>query len=156
MASSLTVSDNPVTLPQLADFLQAQVFIATDDLSPGLTGGGSPAALYVAQGSNQSGGGAGGRRGNSGGGRGNRGSRGGQWRGGRGGRGGGGQPAPQENLIVAGDDVASSTGSWFPDTGASAHATPDASMLSQSSEYNGGDVLRVGNGTGFDHTGNSA
>ncbi|XP_019196314.1 PREDICTED: uncharacterized protein LOC109190295 [Ipomoea nil] len=170
MAYSLTVSGNPVTLPQLADFLQAQEFIAADDLSPGLTGGGSPAALYVAQGSNQSGGGAGGRRGNSGGGRGNRGSRGGQWRGGRGGRGDGGQvrcqicrahghsalncnkrynsqPAPQANLTVAGDDVASSTGSWFPDTKASAHATPDASMLSQSSEYNGGDVLRVGNGT---------
>lgn len=34
MASSLTVADTPVTLPQLADHLQAQEFIHSDDLLP--------------------------------------------------------------------------------------------------------------------------
>ncbi|XP_019184152.1 PREDICTED: uncharacterized protein LOC109179036 [Ipomoea nil] len=174
MVSSLTASGKPVSLPQLADFLQAQEFIYSGDIPVGLgsASNNSLAALHVNRGGNQSGGRSGGRRGNSGQGRGNRG---GQWRGG--GR-GGGQPRcqicrahghsaiycnkryttqpPQTNLTVTGDETASAAGSWFPDTGASAHATSDSSMLSQSSEYNGGDVLRVGNGSGFDHSGNPA
>ncbi|XP_019160923.1 PREDICTED: uncharacterized protein LOC109157475 [Ipomoea nil] len=39
---------------------------------------------------------------------------------------------------------------WYPDTGATSHATPDNQMLSHSEAYTGGDVLKIGNGTGLD------
>ncbi|XP_019158335.1 PREDICTED: uncharacterized protein LOC109155061 [Ipomoea nil] len=35
---------------------------------------------------------------------------------------------------------------WYLDIGATVHATPDAGMMTQSEEYGGPDVLRVGNG----------
>ncbi|XP_019179611.1 PREDICTED: uncharacterized protein LOC109174834 [Ipomoea nil] len=54
MAASLTVNGNPVSLPQLADFLQAQEFIYSDELPianvGGAAGGGPPAALYAGRG----------------------------------------------------------------------------------------------------------
>ncbi|XP_019180185.1 PREDICTED: uncharacterized protein LOC109175376 [Ipomoea nil] len=172
MAASLTVSGNSVSLPQLADFLQAQEFIYSDELLTAIGGAssGSPTALYTGRGRNQTGkGSTGWRHGFNGQGR-NRGNRGGQGRGGLSVRGGGQprcqtcrshghsaiyyfkryttQPPAQANLAVPGDDAALTVaGSWFPDTGASAHATPDASMMSQSEKYNDEDVLRVGNGT---------
>ncbi|MED6222880.1 hypothetical protein PIB30_118892 [Stylosanthes scabra] len=37
--------------------------------------------------------------------------------------------------------------SWYPDTGASHHITPDASNLLTSSDYTGQDQVQIGNGT---------
>ncbi|XP_019172861.1 PREDICTED: uncharacterized protein LOC109168300 [Ipomoea nil] len=79
MAASLTVSGNPITIPQLSDFLQAQEFILADDY-PAPASGVSHSGLYTARG------GRGNGEGNSRGGRG-RGGRGGNGRGGRNGRG---------------------------------------------------------------------
>ncbi|XP_019157587.1 PREDICTED: uncharacterized protein LOC109154202 [Ipomoea nil] len=172
MASSLTATGTPVTIPQIADYLRAQEFIYSDDYpaSPDSAMISAPDAMFAGRG--RRGGGESGRGGSGSGGRNSshRG-RGGQGRG-RGGRGGAPrcqicrvqghttlycykcyapQPAPQGNMVVSGDETAaaSTTASWFPDTGATAHATPDASMMSPSEEYAGGDVLRVGNGTGL-------
>ncbi|XP_019188347.1 PREDICTED: uncharacterized protein LOC109182650 [Ipomoea nil] len=169
MASSLTVTGTPVSISQLSDYLQAQEFIYSDDY-PATEGGtaGSPAAFFAGRGRHQSS-----DHGGSS-------NRGGQNRGRQGrGRGGGGRgrgraprcqicrshghtavycykryttppPAPQVNLVVAGDDATvPAVGSWFPNTGATAHATPDSAMVSQSEEYTGSDVLRVGNGAGL-------
>ncbi|XP_019191799.1 PREDICTED: uncharacterized protein LOC109186294 [Ipomoea nil] len=82
MAASLTVSGNPITIPQLSDFLQAQEFILADDFSVPGNGAAldSHAGFYAGRGRNQN------SDGNSRGGRG-RGGRGGNGRGGRNGRG---------------------------------------------------------------------
>ncbi|XP_019189980.1 PREDICTED: uncharacterized protein LOC109184433 [Ipomoea nil] len=174
MASSLTAAGNAVTIPQIADFLRAQEFIHADDY-PASGDHATPTAFYAGKGGN--GGRNGGRHGsgshNSGRGFGN----GGRGRGGSGGRGRNGrggvprcqicraqghtaafcykryapQQSPQANMVVPGEEdaAAQSASGWFPDTGATAHATPDPSMLTQSDEYTGGDVLRVGNGAGL-------
>ncbi|KAH0669903.1 hypothetical protein KY285_025519 [Solanum tuberosum] len=49
------------------------------------------------------------------------------------------------------------TQSWFPDTGATQHITPDLSDIHQAEPYKGVDQLQVGNGAGLPihHTGNS-
>lgn len=49
MAASLTVSGTPVTIPQLADFLQAQEFIFSDELpsDSGAIPWAAPAAMYA-------------------------------------------------------------------------------------------------------------
>ncbi|XP_019185061.1 PREDICTED: uncharacterized protein LOC109180031 [Ipomoea nil] len=167
LAASLTVTGTPVSLPQLSDYLQAQEFILADDF-PAPGDNIAPTAMYAGRGQNrnqQNGG-----RGGSGRGRHGRGRNGGGS--GRGGSGRGGVPRcqicrsqghtavycfkryttqPPVNVALAGDETASSAASaqsWFPDTGASAHATPDASMVHQADEYSGSDVLRVGNGSG--------
>ncbi|XP_019152193.1 PREDICTED: uncharacterized protein LOC109148906 [Ipomoea nil] len=178
MASSLTAAGRRVTIPQIGDYLQAQEFIHADDFSTGVDGGllQAPSAMYAGRGRH----GEGGRENFSNPGRGSqgRGQNGSNWC--RGGRGSAPRcqicraqghtalycykryaPAPpaQANLVVSGEDAATTTASasgWFPDTGATAHATPDQSMLAQSDEYNGGDVLRVGNGAGFNNQGGSA
>ncbi|XP_019184415.1 PREDICTED: uncharacterized protein LOC109179374 [Ipomoea nil] len=171
MASSLTTAGTPVTIPQIADYLQAQEFLLVEDYPVASEHhSAAPAAFYAGRGRNSgrnSGGQSAGRGGSGNPGRGRGGG------GGRGRNGGRGprcqicraqghtalycfkryapQPAPQANIAVPGDDTAagSTTTGWFPDTGATAHATPDASMLSQCDEYNGGDVLCVGNGAGL-------
>ncbi|XP_019158437.1 PREDICTED: uncharacterized protein LOC109155159 [Ipomoea nil] len=173
MASSLAASGNPITIPQLADFLQAQEFIWAEDFLPA---GGVPAASHQAlhtgrgqRGGSSSGGGS--RGSGSGGGvrgRNDRGSRGG-WQ--NRGRGGGvprcqicrnqghtavhcyrryDQAPPQAHVAVSGEDGGTVADGWFPDTGATSHATPDATMMAHSDSYTGGDVLRVGNESGLD------
>ncbi|XP_019176902.1 PREDICTED: uncharacterized protein LOC109172209 [Ipomoea nil] len=172
VAASLTVTGSPVTIPQLADFLQAQEFIYADEFLPvDQHRNSSPVAMYAGQGQNR-------RQNSNGGGRGQHRGRGqNRGRGGRGqNRGGGGgsprcqicrchghtavyfskryntqPPAPsQAHVATTGDDGAGSAlETWFPDTGATAHATPDSGMIDQAEEYTRGDVLRVGNGTGL-------
>ncbi|XP_019189559.1 PREDICTED: uncharacterized protein LOC109183988 [Ipomoea nil] len=182
MAASLTATNNAVSLSQLADFLQAQEFIISDEYSAvGDGNGGHPTAMYVGRGRGSSG--DGGRGSGTGqqwwGGRGGNG-RNGRDRGGRNGRGAPRcqicraqghttiycfkryttQPPAEAHVATAGDlpatPSATSADGWYLDTGATAHATPDASMMSRSDEYNGPDVLRVGNGAGFQNQGNSA
>ncbi|XP_019173550.1 PREDICTED: uncharacterized protein LOC109169130 [Ipomoea nil] len=169
MAASLVVSGTPVSIPQLSDFLQAQEFIYADDFSKArvTSVGGSPQAMYAGRGAPQFAVGGSGRRG-GGSGRGRNGI-------GRGGGRGGArgpprcqicrshehtavsyfkryapQPHAQANVAVTGDSLAASTAdAWYPDTGATAHATRDASMIGSSEDYTSGNVLRVGNGTGL-------
>ncbi|XP_019189139.1 PREDICTED: uncharacterized protein LOC109183490 [Ipomoea nil] len=161
MASSLTAAGNAVTIPQIANFLRAQEFIHADEFPAGADPA-APAAFYAGRGGNGGRGGSGGQ--NQGRGRGGSGGR------GRNGRGGtprcqicraqghtvvycykryAPQQPPQANLVVPSDEDATATSApgWFPDTGATTHATPD--MMTQSDEYTGGDVLRVGNGAGL-------
>lgn len=38
---------------------------------------------------------------------------------------------------------------WFPNTGASNHATPSPSVMSSTADYTSSDTLRVGNGSGL-------
>lgn len=38
---------------------------------------------------------------------------------------------------------------WFPDTGASNHATPDSLVMSSVADYNGSNTLHMGNGSGL-------
>ncbi|XP_019200073.1 PREDICTED: uncharacterized protein LOC109193674 [Ipomoea nil] len=174
MAASLTATTNTVSLPQLADFLSAQEFIISDEYSVG-DNGGQHTAMYAGRGrgSNNDGG----RQSGSGqhwrGGR-NSNSRNGR---GRGGQNGCGpprcqicraqghtavycfkrytmQPPAEAHVATATGELpmtpsATSSDGWYPDTGATAHATPDASMMSRSDEYTGPDVLRVGNGAGL-------
>ncbi|XP_019173834.1 PREDICTED: uncharacterized protein LOC109169407 [Ipomoea nil] len=84
MAASLTAINNAVSLPQLADFLQAQEFIIFDEYSAvGDDNGGHPTAMHVGRGCGSSG--DGGRGSGSG----------QQWRGGRGGNGRNGRGAPR-------------------------------------------------------------
>ncbi|XP_019157780.1 PREDICTED: uncharacterized protein LOC109154448 [Ipomoea nil] len=165
-AASLTANSS-VTLPQLADYLQAADFILTDDYLP--AGDGVPVASHAALYAERGRGGHGNPHG-SGGRRGGRNSNNGH--GGRGGRGPprcqicraqghtavycykrySTQPPTQANITVSGDATSApvpSTDAWYPDTGATAHATPDAEMLTTSEDYNGSDTLRVGNGTGL-------
>ncbi|XP_019191716.1 PREDICTED: uncharacterized protein LOC109186244 [Ipomoea nil] len=168
MVNSLTATGASVTLTQLSDFLQAQEFIHEDDFAVGESagGGGSPAAFYAGRGrhGDQQHGNRGGR------GRQNRGGRNGQ-NGGRQGRGGGprfqicrshghtalycykryaDRPAGHANVAVSGESAVHGADAWYPDTGASSHATPDEQMLNHSETYTGGDVLKIGNGTGLD------
>ncbi|XP_019181366.1 PREDICTED: uncharacterized protein LOC109176383 [Ipomoea nil] len=81
VASSLAIAGRSVSIPQLADYLQAQQFIHADDYPTyqPATQSGVPAALYAGRGRRQQG--DGGRQSRGGGGRG------GNQRGGRGGRG---------------------------------------------------------------------
>ncbi|XP_019172700.1 PREDICTED: uncharacterized protein LOC109168108 [Ipomoea nil] len=171
-AAALT-ANTPVSLPQLADYLQAADFILADEFGAGGGNGGSThAAFYAGRGTGQNGRGSSGQNGD-GGGRNHRGGRGGRNQ--RGGRGGRGvprcqicraqghtavycykryttQPPAQAHVAVSGESPATTpppSESWYPDTGATAHATPDAGMLTTSDEYNGPDTLRVGNGTGL-------
>ncbi|XP_019154620.1 PREDICTED: uncharacterized protein LOC109151157 [Ipomoea nil] len=170
MAASLAISGTPIPILQLSVFLQAQEFIYADDFSVlgDAAGGGSPVAMFTGRGQTRrpNGDGGSGRRGGQ--------NRGRQGRGGRGaqGRGHGGgiprcqicrshghtavycfkhyttQPPAQANVAVAGDEGAAATvDAWYPDTGTTSHATPDAPMIGQSEDYTGGNVLRVGNGT---------
>ncbi|XP_019184400.1 PREDICTED: uncharacterized protein LOC109179350 [Ipomoea nil] len=163
LAASFT-SGSAVTLAHLSDYLQANEFILVDDF-PAADEIAAHSAFYAGNGRGVSSGG--GRhqqqsgRGSSSGGRGGRGGR--QNRGGRGGprcqicRSHGHSAmycfkwyhpqlaAPQAHVAVSGDTPPA------PDTGATAHATPDTNMLGQSEEYTGSDVLHVGNGAGFHH-----
>ncbi|XP_019173872.1 PREDICTED: uncharacterized protein LOC109169444 [Ipomoea nil] len=165
MAGSLAITGTPVSLPQLSDYLQTQEFIHANDY---LTGGSLAPGGATAMVANH------GRRNNTDhGGRHNRGgNRGGQRGRGAPGRGRGGgtprcqicgshghtavycfrrysdqPPPPQAHVAVNGDAAATEVSAWYPDTGVSSHATPDAGMLAQSDDYSGSDVLRVGNGT---------
>ncbi|KAK1434088.1 hypothetical protein QVD17_11006 [Tagetes erecta] len=47
------------------------------------------------------------------------------------------------------DHRSSSSSTWFPDTGANSHVTPDLASLGTSEAYNGDDALHVGNGKGL-------
>ncbi|XP_019160895.1 PREDICTED: uncharacterized protein LOC109157442 [Ipomoea nil] len=171
MAATLAVSGNPVSIPQLADYLQAQAFIHSDEFPSGASTvpSGFSSAMYVGRGRRQHGdGGSGAGRQQCGGqSRGNHRGRGGH------GRGRGGAPrcqirrsqghtavyyyrrysdAPSTQVNVAVTSDGSSTldvSSWFPETEASLHATPDAGAMTQIEDYSDGDVLRVGNGTGL-------
>ncbi|XP_019155032.1 PREDICTED: uncharacterized protein LOC109151886 [Ipomoea nil] len=168
MASALAINSTPVSIPQLADFLQAQQFIHEDDFpkhTPAAATG-PLSAMYAGRGRRQHGDGS--RQSRGGGGRDNQ-------RGGRGGRGWSGgvrcqicskqghsaafcyrrysEPPPSAHVAVVGGGSAPASSpsvtTWLPDTGASMHVTPDSSMLTQSEEYHGDDVLRVGDGTGL-------
>ncbi|XP_019177891.1 PREDICTED: uncharacterized protein LOC109173090 [Ipomoea nil] len=173
MAASLAVSGTPVTIPQLADYLQAQQFIHEDDFPVQQLGmaSGQQSALYAGRGRWQNGDGSqrgGQSRGGGGQSRGGGNRRGGRGRGNQ--RGGGvrcqicrsqghsaafcykrySEPPPsQAHVAVAGNGSVPAVTSWLPDTGASAHATPDSGALGQSTEYHGDEVLRVGNGSGL-------
>ena len=48
--------------------------------------------------------------------------------------------------------------SWYPDSGATHHLTPDGSNLASSSSYTGSEQIHMGNGTGLhiEHIGNSS
>ncbi|XP_019173881.1 PREDICTED: uncharacterized protein LOC109169453 [Ipomoea nil] len=152
MASALTVTGTPVTLSQLGDLLQAQDFIQGDEFSMEY-GNGAPVAMYAGRGGQSSGGsGRGGRHSSNNHGRG---------RGGRnsGGRGRGSPrcqicrshghtavfcnrryteppPSPHAHVAVAGTPPAAAETAqpevWFPDTGATTHASPDEAMIGQS------------------------
>ncbi|XP_019151945.1 PREDICTED: NAC domain-containing protein 73-like [Ipomoea nil] len=52
------------------------------------------------------------------------------------------------NVAVSGDD-SGGPHEWFPDTGATNHATPDPSLLTSATGYDGPETLRVGSGTGL-------
>ncbi|XP_019167805.1 PREDICTED: uncharacterized protein LOC109163511 [Ipomoea nil] len=151
MAALLAVTGTLVTIPQLSDFLHAQQFIFADDF-PASDGAavGSPTAMVASRGrrQNNTGGSGGCHQSNNGQ---NRGRNNGRGRGGQGGGRGGRTPRcqicrnyghiaancyhrysgqPQANMVVAGDDVTTAgSDAWFPDTGASSHATPDPSMI---------------------------
>ncbi|XP_019172482.1 PREDICTED: uncharacterized protein LOC109167865 [Ipomoea nil] len=172
MAASLAVNGTPMTIPQLADCLQAQQFIHADDFPTPATG--DPVAMYAGSGRRNHGDGnqRSGQRG--GGSRGAGGRGGGNGRGGRG-RGNGrgpvrcqicraqghsaayfhrrySEPPPsQAHMAVTADGGSHNQATaWLPDTGATTHATPDPGLLSQSEDYHGDDVLRMGNGAGLD------
>ncbi|XP_019193816.1 PREDICTED: uncharacterized protein LOC109187885 [Ipomoea nil] len=146
----------PVPLPEVVDFLVSQEWICLDD-DAAL---GAPEALAVSRG----------RRGGSPQKRGG----GGHCRG-RGGRGRGRSnsgprcqlcnkqghiattcwhrftpdPDPQANVTIYGvEGSMDDSHKWFPDTGATNHATPDPTLLTSSTTYDGPETLRVGNGTG--------
>ncbi|XP_019151956.1 PREDICTED: uncharacterized protein LOC109148675 [Ipomoea nil] len=171
MAVSLIASGSPVTLAHLFDHLQAHEFILVDDY-PAANETGNLTAMYASSGRGQQSGG-GGRQPHNPQGRGGRGNRGGQNRGGRGGRGAprcqicrshghtavycfkryNTQPLAQAHVALSGDapslpSTAAPSEAWYPEMGATAHATPDAGMMSHSDEYTGSDILRVGNGAG--------
>ncbi|XP_019173252.1 PREDICTED: uncharacterized protein LOC109168725 [Ipomoea nil] len=147
----------PVSLPELSDFLVSQAFICADD-------GGDVAAAPVAMAAQRGGGRSGGQQRGGG----NRGRGRGKGRGrGRGGAGavqcqicsGEGHSAAscyrrydgalgsRAHVAYSVDDSASvNPQQWFPDTGASNHATLDPSLMSSAVPYNGPDHLRVGDG----------
>ncbi|XP_019160053.1 PREDICTED: uncharacterized protein LOC109156664 [Ipomoea nil] len=171
LATSLTATGAALTLTHLSDFLQAHEFILVDDY-PSLDTGVAHTAMYARTGWGSHGGGR--QQQSSQQQRGGWPGCGGQHRGGRGGRGtprcqicrSHGHsaiycykryttqpPQPQAHVATSGEAPAPPStvpgDGWYPDTGATAHATPDPSMLSQSDEYGGSDVLRVGNGAGL-------
>ncbi|KAH6820218.1 hypothetical protein C2S53_003454 [Perilla frutescens var. hirtella] len=43
---------------------------------------------------------------------------------------------------------------WYPDSGATNHITYDLGNLNMAGDYQGGEELQVGNGTGSSHQGN--
>ncbi|XP_073261726.1 uncharacterized protein [Populus alba] len=51
---------------------------------------------------------------------------------------------PSAHLAVANDSAATT---WFPDTGANQHVTPDLATLTDSAPYLGNDFLHVGDGS---------
>ncbi|XP_019173013.1 PREDICTED: uncharacterized protein LOC109168443 [Ipomoea nil] len=58
--------------------------------------------------------------------------------------------AGHANVVVANEpQMHPVADAWYPDTGASSHATPDDQMLHHSEAYTGRDVLTVGNSTGL-------
>ncbi|XP_019195996.1 PREDICTED: uncharacterized protein LOC109189823 [Ipomoea nil] len=149
MTATLVVSGNAVSIPQLADYIQAQQFIHSDEIPTGIARlpTGSPSTMYAGRSRGQSGHG-GGR--NSCGGENRGGYRGGQNRGGRG-RGGlrcqicranghsalhcyrrysDAPPSPPQANVAVTADSATDMAPWYPDTGATSHATPDARMMS--------------------------
>ncbi|XP_019153039.1 PREDICTED: uncharacterized protein LOC109149605 [Ipomoea nil] len=148
----------PVPLPEVADFLVSQEWICSDD---GATLG-AAAALAVSRGDpggrcgspqNRGGGGRGRGRGSRGRGRSNSGPRcqicnkqgyiaKACWRRFT------PDSDPQANVVVSGvDGSMDDSHQWFPDTGATNHATPDPTLLTSSIAYDGLETLRVGNGT---------
>jgi len=154
---------NAVTLAQLVDHLRAQEFIQYDEFATSESAPvHNPQTAFFA-----------GRRRNSGGGRSNRrGGRNGRGRGNGRGRNGGAprcqicrltghsvvscykryddRPAAHANMAFSSDSSGHTTAdAWYPDTGASAHATPDAQMMDHSEPYSENDVLKIGNGTGL-------
>ncbi|XP_019157359.1 PREDICTED: uncharacterized protein LOC109153919 [Ipomoea nil] len=171
MAYSLTASGATVSLSQLSDFLQAQEFIHEDDFAVADTavGSSSPAAFYAGRGrhgnDHTSGRHSGGRGGRQNRGRNNQ---------GRQSRGGGlrcqicrahghtavycykrytERPAGHTNVAVFSENAANMTSDvWFPDTGATSHATPDEQMIGHSEAYTGGDIFKIGNGTVYRFT----
>ncbi|XP_019161894.1 PREDICTED: uncharacterized protein LOC109158440 isoform X2 [Ipomoea nil] len=56
------------------------------------------------------------------------------------------KPAPHAHLAVAGGSPADAaqTDAWFPNPGASMHASPDEQQVGQSEAYTDDDVLKVG------------
>ncbi|XP_019197498.1 PREDICTED: uncharacterized protein LOC109191333 [Ipomoea nil] len=158
LVSSLNVRGTPVTLHELSGLLNAEEFVV---------GSGEPSpTTFSVQKSGQSRGGSGSRRGNGSG-------------HGRGGRNGNRQPKcqlcgnfghtahtcykryekdPQANMVYQGapSDSSPDTHTWFPDTGGMNHATPNIAALSISDKYNGNDTLRVGDGRGHQHQGDSS
>ncbi|XP_019184844.1 PREDICTED: uncharacterized protein LOC109179820 [Ipomoea nil] len=149
----------PVPHPEVVDFLFSQEWICSDD-GAAL---GAPAALAVSRGGHGGRGGSPQTRGGCGRGRGC----GGRCRG----RSNSGpryqicnkqghiatacwrrftpDPDPQANVVVSGvDGSMDDSHQWFPDTGATNHATPDPTLLTSSTAYDGPETLRVGNGTG--------
>lgn len=70
-------------------------------------------------------------------------------------------PPPSAHLAAhpsANSYQSSSSLNWFPDTGATHHATPDSSQFSHIDEYHGNDQLYAGNGKGLPitHVGSSS
>ncbi|XP_019189247.1 PREDICTED: uncharacterized protein LOC109183636 [Ipomoea nil] len=146
----------PVPLPEVANFLFSQEWICSDD----------GAALDASTALAVSRGGHGGRGGSPQ-------NRGGGGRGGRGrGRSNSGprcqlcnkqghiattcwhrftpDPDPQANVTVSSvEGSLDDSHQWFPDTGATNHATPDPTLLTSSTTYDGPETLRVGKGTGL-------
>ncbi|XP_019179774.1 PREDICTED: uncharacterized protein LOC109174982 [Ipomoea nil] len=59
-------------------------------------------------------------------------------------------PAPQANVAVS-SEIGDPSGphEWFPDTGTTNHATPNSSLMTSATSYDGLETLRVGSGTGF-------
>ncbi|XP_019177853.1 PREDICTED: uncharacterized protein LOC109173048 [Ipomoea nil] len=172
MASALTVTGTPVTLSQLGDLLQAQDFIQGDEFTVDQSSSAAPVAMYAGRGSQSNGGSRrGGRHSN------NRGrGRGGRQSGGSRGRGSPccqicrshghtavfcnkryTEPPPTAHMAVAGTPPPKTAQSeaWYPDTGATTHASPDEQLIGHSEPYTGGDVLKVGNDAGLHYSGNT-
>lgn len=56
---------------------------------------------------------------------------------------------PQANFATFSDHASTSANTWFPDTGANTHTTPDLSNLDTSEYYRGPDSLHVGDGRAY-------
>ena len=62
------------------------------------------------------------------------------------------QMRPSANFSMANSAATSTTlvdPSWYPDSGASHHMTPDSTNLQDSSDYTGSELVLVGNGSGL-------
>ena len=66
-------------------------------------------------------------------------------------------PTPQANMIITNEIPRPQTNTWYPDSGASHHVTPNAENLHNRVPYAGQDQLYIGNGQGMKilSTGNS-